>query len=183
VKKDRFVWQVNLDDNDINGIRTSGKFFRDLMGVFKQLGRNQLNYVNLTRPSAAPSGSLIGVRTMSTRNRDCHKAKELTAMTMQEHSEADAEKEGAWTFSGNLATPYFQQLVKIYRYGLEQPAHVDPSLPEARSQNQTKNQTKKQNKKNRAKAKKGGKGLSQKAVEQEMEKWEEKMKRSTNGQG
>ncbi len=51
-------------------------------------------------------------------------------------------------------------------------------LPEA----QSKNQTKKQNKKNRAKARKGGKGLSHKAVEEEMEKWEEKMKRSTNGQ-
>jgi len=51
-----------------------------------------------------------------------------------------------------------------------QPRMLTPAPP-------GKNQTRKQNKKNRAKAKKGGKGLSHK----EIEKWEEKMKRSTNG--
>lgn len=172
------IWQVNLDDNEMNGLRTSGKFFRDMTGVLNQLGRDQLHYVNLPRPLVVPSGSLIGVRTMSTQNRDCHSAEDSTAITIREDKEADAEEEQAWKFSGNLATPYFQQLVKIYRYGLEDSAHVDPPLPEA----QSKNQTKKQNKKNRAKARKGGKGLSHKAVEEEMEKWEEKMKRSTNGQ-
>lgn len=123
------IWQVNLDDNEMNGLRTSGKFFRDMTGVLNQLGRDQLHYVNLPRPLVVPSGSLIGVRTMSTQNRDCHSAEDSTAITIREDKEADAEEEQAWKFSGNLTTPYFQQLVKIYRYGLEDSAHVEPTPP------------------------------------------------------
>jgi len=98
-------------------------------------------------------------------------------MTMREYNVVDAEEEGAWTFSSNLASPHFKQPVNLYRHGFEQFVHNNPTLPKGKIKKQTKRQTRK----NWAKAKKGGAGLSQKAVEQEMEKWEEKMKLLTSG--
>lgn len=63
-----------------DGHEISGKFFRDLTGALNRTDQAQLQYVNLPRPLVVPSESLIGIHTMSSRNRDCHSAKDLTAV-------------------------------------------------------------------------------------------------------
>ncbi len=65
-----------------DNLKTSEKFFRDMTSVLNRLDQAQLehSYVKLPRPVIVPSESLIGVRNMSSRNRDCHSAKDLTAV-------------------------------------------------------------------------------------------------------
>ncbi len=71
---------MNRDDVAKDGHEISGKFFRELTGALNPTDQAQLRYVNLARPLVLPTGSLIGIYTMSSRNRDCHSEKDLTAV-------------------------------------------------------------------------------------------------------
>jgi len=50
------------------------------MGALNRTNQAQLQYVNLPRALVVPSESLIGIHTMSSRNKDCLSAEELTAV-------------------------------------------------------------------------------------------------------